>query len=197
MKPQSTFPDFLFEISAHLLQTPLAAASEFAKAYPPPTLHSLESVERYVRNMGIEVEYVNTFPPSKHGTVDVDLGQPYIIVNRRDHPDRQAFTILHELKHLVFDLRVIPVPFNLDEIALTHKVQASQDFHAQEEVFAFFLLMTYGSHDFTSRVLKMNPEPNGVLLVGGVFMVMGLLVHGFQWLQTQLFPDSSVVKQGA
>ena len=190
MNVASSIRDGLSKNLKNFILDPLRGASAFAQAYPPPQLHSLADVDHYVRSLDIDVEYVNTLPSSIHGRMDICNEQAYIIVNQRDHPARQAFTILHELCHLVFDCQVIPMDFTIDSKTPDPKEPALHTFHIKEEVFAFYLLNFHGSPEFRDRVLKANPEPNSIAVVGVMLAGLWLLATGYTFLKPRLFPET-------
>lgn len=159
--------------------------------YPPPRLHSLQDIEGYLSTLGIEVEYVTTFPRSQHGIPDFFDNQAYICVNGHDHPARQALTLLHELKHLIFDWQVIPVSFNRDFFAHYHQTPAHTYLHIHEEMFALYFLLLFATPSFQEQVLKYNPDTkaifNSCLVMGGV----GVVIKGCEFLYSKLTSDPS------
>jgi Zn-dependent peptidase ImmA (M78 family) len=76
---------------------------------PPPT-----PVEKIARALGAQVRFA-PFDDELSGMIYVKDGVPIIGVNSLHHPNRQRFTIAHELGHLEFDREMITSSIHVDK----------------------------------------------------------------------------------
>jgi len=75
----------------------------------PPT-----PVEKIAKAMGAQVRF-SPFDDELSGMIYIKDGIPIIGVNSLHHPNRQRFTIAHELGHLVFDREMITAAIHVDK----------------------------------------------------------------------------------
>lgn len=61
-------------------------------------------VEAIAHQQGFHVKFSDQLGPKEAGYVVNIAGKQLIVVNDRDHPHRQRFTIMHEVAHAVLDL---------------------------------------------------------------------------------------------
>jgi len=76
---------------------------------PPPT-----PVEKIAKALGAQVRFA-PFDDELSGMVYIKNGVPIIGVNSLHHPNRQRFTIAHELGHLEFDREMITSSIHVDK----------------------------------------------------------------------------------
>jgi Zn-dependent peptidase ImmA (M78 family) len=75
----------------------------------PPT-----PVEKIAKELGAQVRFA-PFDDELSGMVHIKDGVPIIGVNSLHHPNRQRFTIAHELGHLEFDREMITSSIHVDK----------------------------------------------------------------------------------
>jgi len=71
-------------------------------------------VEKIAKELGAQVRFA-PFDDELSGMVHIKDGVPIIGVNSLHHPNRQRFTIAHELGHLEFDREMITSSIHVDK----------------------------------------------------------------------------------
>ena len=71
-------------------------------------------VEKIAKGMGADVRFA-PFANVLSGMVYIKLGLPLIVVNALHHPNRQRFTIAHELGHLELHRDMITTAVHVDK----------------------------------------------------------------------------------
>lgn len=109
-----------------------------AKVIVPPV-----PVDRIARSLHVRVQYV-PFDGDLSGMAYVKDGVPIIGVNSLHHPNRQRFTIAHELGHIQLHRSIIEAAIHLDKGSLKRDALAAKGTDAYEieaNAFAAELLM--------------------------------------------------------
>lgn len=81
-------------------------------------------VERIARSLSVRVQYV-PFDGDLSGMAHIKNGVPIIGVNALHHPNRQRFTIAHELGHIQLHRRLIETEVHLDQGSLRRDALAA------------------------------------------------------------------------
>lgn len=100
-------------------------------------------VERLAKSLGVRVEY-SPFDDELSGMAFLRAGQPMIGVNSNHHPNRQRFTIGHELGHICLHRRQLEAAVFIDKSFLPRNSVSStgiDPLERQANAFAAELLM--------------------------------------------------------
>jgi Zn-dependent peptidase ImmA (M78 family) len=100
-------------------------------------------VERLAKSLGVRVEY-SPFDDELSGMAFLRGGQPTIGVNSNHHPNRQRFTIAHELGHVCLHRRELEAAVLIDKLFLPRdsvSATGTDPLERQANAFAAELLM--------------------------------------------------------
>jgi Zn-dependent peptidase ImmA (M78 family) len=100
-------------------------------------------VERLAKSLGVKVEY-SPFDDELSGMAFLRGGQPIIGVNSNHHPNRQRFTIAHELGHVCLHRRELEAAVLIDKRFLPRdsvSAEGTNHLERQANAFAAELLM--------------------------------------------------------
>jgi Zn-dependent peptidase ImmA (M78 family) len=101
------------------------------------------NVERIARSLGVKVEFA-PFDDELSGMAFIKHGIPGIGINSLHHPNRQRFTLAHELAHIVLHPEELAKAVHVDKGSLRRdRVSAAgtESLEIQANVFAAELLM--------------------------------------------------------
>lgn len=128
------------------------AAQELLKRFGDEIPVDVSAIAEYY---GASIRFGN-FDDSVSGMVVLRQGQPLIGVNARHHPNRQRFTVAHELAHLILHKDI--ASFFLDEKSILFRDQVSSEGTSTLEIeanaFAAELLMPRAR---IQECVSMNP----------------------------------------
>jgi Zn-dependent peptidase ImmA (M78 family) len=101
------------------------------------------NVERIARSLEVKVEF-SPFDDGLSGMALIKDGVPVIGVNSQHHPNRQRFTIAHELAHIVLHPEELTKAVHVDKGSLRRdrvSAQGTDDLEIEANAFAAELLM--------------------------------------------------------
>jgi Zn-dependent peptidase ImmA (M78 family) len=101
------------------------------------------NVERIARSLEVKVEF-SPFDDGLSGMALIKDGVPVIGVNSQHHPNRQRFTIAHELAHIVLHPEELAKAVHVDKGSLRRdrvSAQGTDDLEVEANAFAAELLM--------------------------------------------------------
>lgn len=110
---------------------------EFVTKFPPV------NVERIARSKGIKVEYA-PFDDGLSGMAMIKDGQAAIGINSLHHPNRQRFTLAHELGHIFLHKKQLEKAVHIDKGSLRRdrvSAEGTDPLEVQANAFAAELLM--------------------------------------------------------
>ena len=101
-------------------------------------------IDRLAKNMNVTIRYA-PLEDELSGMAFIKDGQRFIAVNALHHPNRQRFTMAHELAHHVLHRAILEQGIHVDKVILLRRdmlaASGSDDIEIQANTFASELLM--------------------------------------------------------